>query len=353
MITEETIKDIYDYLASDNLHLCAVPKDCAKLTSERVKCVSIKKCNGFTDEVTYLISDYSKSFLKQEHIPNTNVELIAISDMICNAVSRQFFDKYQIVLYSGLFTLMSHRLIVGQMVTDVMNRCRRRAIQNAEKHINELLNLSYLYGFWIYFNDQEYGLRNVAEILNPNDQTAYLDALGGAMLFIYLHELGHIELNHHDVYDKCIKKGLLNQEEVKEKKELIEYEADQFALNSVKDHLKAVMLVNADLVFDMVNEFELYALHSTEGHPLIYSRLERLNSLLDDGSDEDLIKIIGASVKNSAERHGKVKYSKKTSDKDSVDIDERRSQFRNLLPPMEECKRGFQALCEIYRNMQD
>ena len=352
MITKESIKDLYENLASDSLHLCAVPADRARITPERAKYVSIDKCKGFTEEITSEIRKYCESFLEHGYKPNSNVELFAISDMVCNALSRPFLGKFQIVLYSGLFTLMSHRLIVGQMITDVLERCRKRAIQDAEEHIKQLLTLSYLYGFWIYFKDRTYDLRNIAENLNIHNQTAFRHALGGAMLFIYLHELGHIELKHHDVYDRCFENGIMNSE-AKEKIAWMEYEADQFALDSVKDHLRAVMVVNANLVFDMINEFELYALNSTMGHPLIYRRLERLISLLNPDRDKDLVTVIGTSVTKSLERHKKTPFSDAISGLVRIDIDERRRQFSSLLPSIEECERGFQTLCEVYRNMQN
>lgn len=343
MITKESIQNLYRDMASGNIHHFAVPKDVTRFTQERAQQVSLSKCKGFTDELTRGIEEYKKSFLKKECLLNRDTELLAISDMICNAVSRPYFDNFQIVIHSGLFRLMSYRLIVGQMVTDIISRCRKLA--SADEHINELLNLSYLFGFWIYSNSYTYDLSIVVESLNTHNRTNYLHALGGAMLFIYLHEYGHIELRHHDEFND---RGNPSQERIA----LMEYEADRFAIDSVHDHLKAAMVVNAYLVFDMINEFELYALNSTDGHPLTYRRLEQLNSLLDPARDGDIAKTIRKEVTTSAERHHKSPYSDTISGVIKANINERRKVFSDLLPPIDECERGFRTLCEVYGNIQ-
>ena len=347
MITKKCITELYTSLACNSEYLFAMPVDHAKFTLARADNVSLSQCESFTEQLTTEIEKYRESFLKQEFLLNQDVEILAISDMIFNAASRPFNDRFQIIIFSGLFTLMSHRLIIGQMVTDLVIRCRNRSLHDAEEHIQELLNLSYFLGFWIYYHGKSYNLRNVVEALNENNRKDYLHALGGSMLFIYLHELGHIKLNHHDLLNRC--NGTIS----KEKSVLMEFEADQFAIDSIKDHLRATMVINADIVFDMINEFELYALRSANGHPLIYRRLERLILLLDDTKEKDVIKMIEESVKKSAIRHHKSPHVDVISGLYNIKAKERKIQFLGQLPSEDECEKGFKTLCAVYQNMQD
>jgi len=326
---------------SEHRCFCAFPMDKERFYLKNISKIDPSDCDNFTSEFKTGIEDYSKAFLLEDFNLENNVEVIAVTDMICNALSKKRFEMYQVVVFSGLFTMMSHRLIVEQMVNKICNYCKTHRMDDAEKHVEELLKLSYCLEFWIYFGKSKSNIKNIALILNKGDRQNYLHALGGAMLFIYLHEVGHIELNHHSL-SFCLSK---------DEAESIEHAADEFVINLVKPNLRPTMLVNALLVFEMINDFELFALKSRNGHPLVYRRIENLKNLVEKNCNDDLLSVVGQQISKSRLRHQNSRFCNEINGNSSLDETKRKDDFEEQLPPVEDCEKGFNILCNLYMKM--
>ena len=339
MINKNFIKQLYNEIASGNKCQCAFPVDLHKFRVGEAKKVNTKSCDALSKELKKNIFEYRNSFLNNTEENTPHIEIVAITDMVCNAVSKKQFEKYQIVFFSGLFTLMSYRLIVSQMTTCISAFFKKLNIADFEKNLAEVLKLSYCLGFWVYFKKSHINIKNVVMMLNNNDMQNYLHALGGAMLFIYLHEVGHIQLGHHEL------NTLPNGKDA----ENIEYEADKFAIESIKHSLRPAMLVNALLVFEMINEFELYALRSTKGYPLTYRRIENIKNIVELDTEKDLQKIIDNEISKSDRRYTESKFHNAITGKVALDEAQRKIDFEGLLPKIAECEKGFSILCDLYK----
>jgi predicted Zn-dependent protease len=114
-------------------------------------------------------------------------------------------------------------------------------------------------------------------------------AFAGGLLFILLHELGHLELRH-----SALSQGtagataptLACVEDVNFRKEQ-EFEADAFAFHAMVPRARSMLIVNAWYVMGLILDYESLAGNRNNTHPLAINRIAKLNELsgaLDDAA---------------------------------------------------------------------
>jgi hypothetical protein len=216
------------------------------------------------------------------------VELYGVDLPICNAIPRNKHGQRQIFVFDGLLRLI-HYYVELITVLDRLKALRPDAeltIDGITK--SEQLAFS-MAGFAIMEDFLSTGRTpfTLSEILGPTARANIRAGYLGAVLFVLLHELGHLELGHIDntgLRAELFAAELALPEQINRYKQQ-ELEADAYSFQAVLPQLRSSFISNAFFFLGPFAFMETFAIASTDTHPMFVNRLSRVADLLATDAD--------------------------------------------------------------------
>lgn len=214
-----------------------------------------------------------------------NTPIFHVDLPICNAVANMRYGR--ITIYDGLLEVMSFRMAILLMTARVQN-CygdvsSRFGLERDDFTVNAF-NALYTS---IHFINHGSPLPNVVNRLDDGVKQDSYVAFAGGVLFVLLHELGHLVLGHGGTsVDQstrlipnlaCVENLDLNK--------LQEFEADAFSIEALAPEARRFALANVWYVMMLHLDYELYIGGNTIQHPFTINRiasLSKLSGVLDD-----------------------------------------------------------------------
>lgn len=142
----------------------------------------------------------------------------------------------------------------------------------------------------------------IHDMLGPKAQAEVLAAYRGALCFVLLHELGHIELGHLKFSEVRSERSHLSlrEPEALSSYQEAELEADAFAMNLIPRHARATFTPSLIFFLGAFAFIEVFSGGLSESHPLAVNRLARLVDLceMDQADQSILVSWIGGQVEN-------------------------------------------------------
>jgi hypothetical protein len=178
------------------------------LTDSIVRCLNSIQTTGKvlrsddteTIELREIIANYSEHVLVESAFElYKKTPIFCHDEPVCNAIARQTLEGVPfVIIYSGLLNVCTYRLCLSIIIHNVqlMLNSRYTDIETANKHLKTLAFNAMAISYWYYISGFPNPLPQFFDILNYEHKLQVFHGLGGALTFIIMHEIGHIELGH-------------------------------------------------------------------------------------------------------------------------------------------------------------
>jgi hypothetical protein len=222
--------------------------------------------------------------------------------------------------------------------------------ETALTHLTTLAVNAQVLSYWFYIEGGD--LPDLFDIFCDQHRSQVRDGLAGALVFIVLHEIGHIVLGHTKPQKGSPPQlcSMVSPEDLTRWKAM-ELEADHFAISGIDERLKQTMAANMLIVLDLMADLECLCLPQSMTHPLVINRIHSLSAAmrLDDDAffAERIGKIIAQkkailSVKIDAGVSSALGITASEPVSWAVDL------FRRSLPSRATCVRAVETLKSMY-----
>jgi hypothetical protein len=209
----------------------------------------------------------------------TDTDIYVVPEPLCNAGAE--LSPRHIVLFDGLFQVLGYRIQLSLLLAEI------RKHFDASAHKSGFTQEQFTSAAWhaqllsLHFLEHPEPLPNFSDLFDERLHSLSSIAFGGSLLFIVLHELGHLELQH-----RVTAHGPMNGpppvmaclEDFNFLKKQ-EYEADAFAFAALVPEARTALIVNVWYLMSLILDFESLAGRYNKSHPLAINRVARLNEL--------------------------------------------------------------------------
>jgi hypothetical protein len=330
---------------SDSLERCS--------SSLKARTIPIRSDDEPSKAVRRLLEVFSEYMTEDAIKLTSGTAVFCIDQPICNAfASRTRTGIPYVLIYSGLVNVALYRLCISILVANanLMLQARGGDIEPARTHLKAIAFNCMALSFWFYIDGEP--LPSVLETFNEAHKTQAWHGLGGALAFIVMHEIGHIELGHINIDGRPFPQiySTLVAEDINAFKAM-EFEADRFALSSMKQELRPTLISSLLMVLDLMSDLECMCLPLSASHPLVVNRISTLLDAMNLSPHDFFVSRAKAvmDIKKSfhADRLGKFPplppgISSRAAATLATEI------FKLSLPSKAECLRAVETLKALY-----
>jgi hypothetical protein len=268
---------------------------------------------NLTDKHAHFMSSDAVDLLRTTDLYGTDLA-------IANAIPRHRNGRRQIILFEGLCHLIRY---YADLITvlNLIQTLRPTATIIVEGEPQPEVSALSSAGFAIIADFIESGrtVRTLSPLLGPKSRRNAAIGYLGAVLFILLHELGHLQLGHlAGARDRTERLPLaLPIDETIDHYQQQEFDADAFAFRSLRDEVREDFISSVLFFLGPFAFLEAFALPDAKTHPLSVNRAAHLASLLgpDGRAAHAVARIVesqAAGIKNLArsrnENRGDVRH---------------------------------------------
>ncbi|HEV2693069.1 MAG TPA: hypothetical protein VG347_09270 [Verrucomicrobiae bacterium] len=240
--------------------------------------------------VRQILEQYRSLIVPEHYKELTDLDIYVPSLPLCNAVANT--RKRYIIVYEGLLQALRYRL-EASLIINAVGKQRATSNDNLSISDDDFKTLAFrtiLLPLHFYRNHNP--LPTVFQTLEPSLQQDAFIGFAGILIFVLLHELGHIKLHgsmlaaeHGEIYLPALAcSEQLNRFKTEE------LEADQFAFEAFVPEARGVALINAAFAFQFFADLEQSSGIFKSDHPMIVNRLTHL-SQLPNAMNDDIIKL--------------------------------------------------------------
>jgi hypothetical protein len=201
---------------------------------------------------------------------------------LCNAVARRSSSGRPFILfYSGLLSVAKYRQSVAIIASNLEYMLEQKSndLPRAKQALGELIAPAQALSYWFYLEQLQ--LPEFDSVFCDAHKTQLAHGLGCAVMFVALHELGHIVLGHLDGQQAPSAQIATNyiDEDINTWK-MMEFAADEFAISGIKPSLRMSFITSVFIILDLISDIECSCFPRTETHPYVLNRVNNLASAL-------------------------------------------------------------------------
>ena len=245
----------------------------------RNKRMVLSQDDAIIHDLGELIGNSLQAIIPERQQTLLDCEVYVLPFPVCTAYSQLIGDRKLIVIGQGLIDLIFNTTLSAHIIANLPEQCDDvfPVSDLANYSIIDLLNT---FSFTLLFKNYHLGepLPNFAALASPEMIKDAKIAQSGAVLFVLLHELGHLQLGHHtNTQTRPMNFRKIVDEEMNLEQQL-EFEADQYALNSIDESVREIGQFWLKAAFDFFVRLEVMAGQYTPDHPLTINRIADANN---------------------------------------------------------------------------
>jgi hypothetical protein len=228
----------------------------------------------------------------QERLSRTDIYVV--NEPLCNAGAE--LEPGHIVLFDGLLEVLQFRMELSLLIAEINKHFDAIAVKAGLTREGFISTAFQAQSLSLHFLHHPQPLPKIGESFGARLTHDAEHAFAGGLLFILLHEFGHLELRHSALNlgsAASTAPTLACVEDVNFRKEQ-EFEADAFAFEAMVPRARSMLIVNAWYVMGLILDYESLAGNRNNTHPLAINRIAKLNEL--SGALDDAV--IAESVAN-------------------------------------------------------
>lgn len=235
-----------------------------------------------TVELHAIFANYSRHILTDAayaQLRRTNI--FCLDQPICNAQARKTQEGTPFALiYTGLLSVATFRLGLAILIHNVqlMQRCKGENTVANEATLKALSFNAVALSYWFYLDGEPNPLPGFCDLFCEEHRLQMIHGVGGAISFVVMHEVGHIELGHLTAKSHPLPQmhGPMDFEELNAAKTM-ELEADRFAASCFKPEIRLGIVTGLSAVMDIFADMDGMCLIPRESsHPFIVNRIQAL-----------------------------------------------------------------------------
>jgi hypothetical protein len=299
-----------------------------------------------------MLGTYAEYMTDEAVALSSQTAIFCADQPICNAVASLSRDGLPYVLvYSGLLDVALYRLCASILIANANLMLQRRNpdIELAQSHLKTIAFNSQALSFWYYIDGEP--LPSLFDILNDAHKTQAHHGLGGALVFVVMHEIGHLKLGHVGTNTPPLPQiySTLVAEDITMFKAM-EFAADQFALSSMKEVLRPTLVSSLFIVLDLISDLECMCLPLSASHPLVVNRIDNLLAAMGLTEDDFFISRARAMLasKKTLLMERLSNFPAQPGISKPTDIKQATEIFRRSLPSRDECLKAIDTLKNLY-----
>jgi hypothetical protein len=204
------------------------------------------------------------------------VELYGVDSPYANAIPEVEAPRKRIFVFEGFQQLFLYFAYLIRVLDGLQNHRANAEIVVEGERLAEPLAFS-MAAFSILSNAmaRQFWLPPLEDMLGPRAKSEVMYAYRAGMLFVLLHELGHIELGHLGLDGVRSERGHfdLAEPELLSEIQREELEADDFAFEALQSAYRGEIMPSLIFLFGAHAFMEVYSGHLSEKHPLAANRL--------------------------------------------------------------------------------
>jgi len=271
---------------------------------------------------------------------------------LCNAVARRSSSGDPFVLfYSGLLAVAKYRQSLAILASNLEYMLEQKSndLPRAKRALSDLIAPAQALSYWYYVTPLR--LPEFDGIFcNPHkDQLTH--GLGCAIMYVTLHEIGHVILGHLD--DRHAPPPQIAANYVDEDIgtwKMMEFAADAFAISGIKPTLKLSFITSVFIILDLISDIECFCLPRSGTHPYVVNRVNNLACALGLENDKFYAqRTYSLLSQKKALLEERAKFFPAVSHEDpekqaAIAVD----AFKKSLPAKEECLFALDTLKSMY-----
>lgn len=244
-------------------HIKLIQQKKLRLDSESAHARALKI---LSEEATLFVLPEVKALLAE-------CEIYVLPLPICIAYCEVIEGKNRIVIASGILDLISHSLFLAHFGNVVPDKYEAYFLLKFPKKLplaDLLTNALFLLEYRFYSLGEP--LPDLKPYIDDNQLAAIRTSMSGAVAFILLHELGHLQLGHvtrNTVRPVTIQPAIPERLNTMQQQEL---EADQFVTDCLYDQAKPLATYWQHQAVAFYSQLELLSGMRSEDHPLAINR---------------------------------------------------------------------------------
>lgn len=237
--------------------------------------------------------DQPLEFVRKDRLQQLNdCDIYVLPLPLCFAFAEATNEAERIVVGQGLVDLIAHTVFASYLQSKIPSKWNSFHLLKYRRDMNlPALLATNLFLHQQHFYCHNYPLPDITSIISPEEKLEGQIGIGGAVTFILLHELGHHRLGHLD--NEAVRPqhftNLVN--ETLNPIQQQEYEADQFALESLLEPARVIGTYWQRNAAAFFTELELVSGERSEEHPLSINRSHYSANLRKKylGENEDIL----------------------------------------------------------------
>ena len=244
-------------------HIKLIQQEKLRLDSESAHARALKI---LSEEATLFVLPEAKALLAE-------CEIYVLPLPICIAYCEVVEGRNRIVIASGILDLISHSLFLAHFGNVVPDKYEDYFLLKLPKKMpltDLLVNALFLLEYRFYSFSEP--LPDLKPYIGENQLAAIRTSMSGAVAFILLHELGHLQLGHvtrNTVRPMAIQVAIPERLNTMQRQEL---EADQFVTDCLYDQAKPLATYWQHQAVAFYSQLELLSGMRSEDHPLAINR---------------------------------------------------------------------------------
>lgn len=227
-----------------------------------------------------------------------------------------------ILISTGVLHAASYRLSLAIITNSLIEMFRGRAANPDEAQSVLGLEVAKARDLSIMLWSDLSKLPKLDHVFNPKHQQQFVDGILGCLIYIAMHEVGHIALGHVAGRGADNITRVLYTDEAMNRAKNKEFSADQFALESVRPEHRISFVTNMLIAFELYMDIER-TLSQNNTHPLSINRIDSIANAIGAYGEEYYSERISAILESRNQDRLSRSYCTTTSfeeAKKSVDL---------------------------------